>query len=75
MIFTYRKKGRVYEYSGFHKKLGSFLEKRGIGYIDLYEDYNGKEDIWVDRICHPNEKGFKIAVDKILLLLKEKSII
>ncbi len=67
VIFPYRLKSgnKKYKYSHFHDITKKVLQQKNVKYLDLYKPFNvpPRDDIWVDQVCHPNKRGFKIATE------------
>lgn len=67
VIFPYKKVKGSYRYASLHSRVGAFLEKHRVPYLDLYGAFNkaGTVDNWSDNI-HPSVEGNRLAAEKIL---------
>jgi hypothetical protein len=64
------------KYSEFLPKIYAGLKRRGISYINVYDDFNNsKEILYYGTDTHWNKKGMEIALGETLKLLKEKNLI
>lgn len=63
----YHKLINNHQYNNFLPRLYEELDRRGIKYVDLYNEYVKSPDIlYHGTDTHWNEKGVKIALDKVL---------